>query len=250
MYKMLIVDDEVLIAEGLLNLMNYNELGITTVQTATNFEDAVKIAMELKPDITLLDVCIHDRKGFEIIEYLNKFGLVTNYVMVSGYDDFSYAKEAVMHGAKNYILKPVDKSELRKTLEKIITKELGGEIPTAEEEDKDKILEKSYDSFSKLTRKVLVLIQQEYSTTISLKSIADRFGMNSTYLGQLFLKDTGMKFSEYLMLYRLMIAKEMIEATDDKIVYIAEKVGYTNANYFYTQFQQRYKMSPLDFRRG
>ena len=72
--------------------------------------------------------------------------------------------------------------------------------------------------------------------------------MSSGYLGKLFLRETNMKFSQYLMQYRMKIAKELIENTDEKISYIAQKVGYTNMNYFYTHFQNCYQKSPKEFR--
>lgn len=249
MYKLLIVDDEIMIAENLRTLIDYSELNIGKIEIATDFDEAVNKAMEFRPDIALLDVCIHDRKGFEIIEYLNKFQLETKYVIISGYDDFKYAKEAVKYGARNYILKPVEREELKKTLEKIIVKDFNGEVKNADKENVDEILHKDCGSYSKLTQKVIAMVWQNYKQGLSLKEIGDKFMMNSTYLGQLFLKETGMKFSEYLMLYRLNEAKKLIEMTDDKIAVIAEEVGYSNVNYFYTQFQQVYNASPLDFRR-
>lgn len=249
MYKLLIVDDEVMIAENLRTLIDYSELGITRIEIATGFDEAVAKAVELRPDIALLDVCIHDRKGFEVIEYLSRFNLDTKYVIVSGYDDFSYAKEAVRYGARNYILKPVERNELRTTLENIIVRDLHGTISSRDDRQLDPVLGREYDSFSKLTQKVLVMIWQNYSKGISLKEIADKFMMNNVYLGQLFLKDTGIKFSEYLMQYRMKEAKRLIEDTDDKIAVIAEEVGYSNVSYFYTHFQQMYGVSPLEFRR-
>ena len=72
--------------------------------------------------------------------------------------------------------------------------------------------------------------------------------MNSSYLGQLFIKETGLKFSEYVMLYRLNMAQEMILYTDEKIAVIAEEVGYSNLNYFYTHFRSYFNMTPSEMR--
>lgn len=249
MYKLMIVDDEVRIVEGLEKLIDYEALGISRIETATNYEDAVKLAIDFQPDIALLDVCIHDKKGFDIIDYLDDFNLPTKYIIVSGYDDFSYAKEGMLHGARDYLLKPVEKAELTRTLKRVIVEDLHGEAPSEDDKKLDPVLKKEYESFSNLTKKIIVMVQQEYGSNISLKILGDKFKMNSTYLGQLFLKDTGLKFSEYLMNYRLYVAKHLIETTDDKIAVIAESVGYSNLNYFYTQFQQMYNASPTAFRR-
>jgi YesN/AraC family two-component response regulator len=79
--------------------------------------------------------------------------------------------------------------------------------------------------------------------------VAERFRMNGTYLGQLFLKETRMKFSEYLMAYRMLRARERIQSTDEKIASIALSVGYPNLNYFYTHFHAYFEKSPSDLRR-
>ena len=249
MYKLLIIDDEARIVEGLKLMMDWRELQFQVIETATTYAEALDKAVEIQPDIALVDVCIHDKKGYDLIQYLQRFQLNTRYVMISGYDEFKYIKKAMKLGVKDYILKPIDKKELRETIEKIIVEEFHGTIDTGGSKDCDPVLQKDYKEFSKLTQKVILMVQQNYKENISLKYIGDQFHMNSTYLGQLFMKDTKMKFSEYLMRYRMQLAKELIETTQDKISYIALEVGYSNLNYFYTQFQACYQESPLEFRK-
>lgn len=72
--------------------------------------------------------------------------------------------------------------------------------------------------------------------------------LNNSYLGRVFLKETNIKFSEYLMLYRLYIAKNLIIMSSETISKIAIEVGYTNSNYFYTQFNKTYGFSPSKLR--
>ena len=74
--------------------------------------------------------------------------------------------------------------------------------------------------------------------------------MNATYLGQIFIKETGMKFSEYLMAYRMQVARERILNTDEKISAIAAGVGYSNLNYFYQHFHGYYQLTPSEIRQG
>ncbi len=113
----------------------------------------------------------------------------------------------------------------------------------------DPILNVEYSSLSNLTNKVILIVKGEFSKNINLKIIADKFKMNSTYLGQIFIKETGMKFSEYLMSYRLTVAKERIETTSEKIASIAYGVGYLNLNYFYIHFKDYFGYSPGNLRR-
>lgn len=247
---MLIVDDEPHIIEGLKRVIDWKKYGIQQIETATNYHEAIEKAIEYKPHIGIFDVCIEDARGYDIINKLNSLDLQTKYVMVSGYDDFEYVRQAMIAGAKDYLVKPVDRVELQNVIEHIIVDDFKGNLDHVHQEEKnvDMILGVEYDSLSNLTNKVLLIVKGEYNKNINLKIVADKFKMNSTYLGQIFLKETHMKFSEYLMAYRLTTAKHMIQNTNEKISYIAYSVGYSNLNYFYTHFKDFFGFSPTDLR--
>ncbi len=251
MYTMLIVDDEVHILEGLLRTLDWKSYGINRIETAGTYEEALSKAIDLKPDIAIFDVCIGPHRGYDIIKRLNALNLKTNYIVMSGYSDFEYACEAVRCGAKEYLLKPIQKDKLQAVIENIIVQDLKGNINKSKVDDDeiDPVLLVRYDSFPPLIIKILMMVQTEYKKNVSLKSIADKFKMNPTYLGQLFLKEVKLKFSEYLMLYRLTASQDKIIHTDDKISYIASSVGYSNLNYFYLHFHDYFGMSPLEMRK-
>ncbi|MFV0400552.1 MAG: response regulator [Oscillospiraceae bacterium] len=250
MYTLLIVDDEPAILEGMQHILDWESYGFTRIATARNTADGLARAIELNPDICLLDVCVGDDKGYELINRLNVLGVRSNYIMMSGYGEFTYAIESMRRGAKEYLLKPVETKKLEAAVEKIVVEELGGSVEGLRRADRDAdpVLQRRYDEFPPLLGKILRIVAAEYGQKITLRSTADRFRMNSTYLGQLFLKETGLKFSEYLMLYRLGRARELIENTDEKIVSIASEVGYQNLNYFYSHFHSYYGISPSEMR--
>lgn len=250
MYKLLIVDDEPKIIEGIKLMIDWKKYGFQQIATAVNYTEAVAKAVELKPHIGIFDVCIGEARGYDIIEKLRTFSIPTRYIMISGYDEFEYARRAIRAGAKDYLMKPIDRAELGRAVGKIITEDFNGMINSQGIEDPaiDPVLKISYSSLSSLTAKVVLIVKGEYSKNINLKLIAEEFKMNSTYLGQIFLKETHMKFSEYLMAYRLVQAKNRIESTTDKISYIAASVGYHNLNYFYRHFKDFFGLSPSDLR--
>lgn len=169
---------------------------------------------------------------------------------MSGYDDFQYACEALRCGAVDYLLKPLDKDQLQKRIEQVVVENLHGTVQLEVRKNEDPILRRPYEEFSPLIRKIVMIVAMEYGQHISLKSIADRFRMNATYLGQIFIKETDMKFSEYLMAYRMYVARERILNTDDKISSVAAEVGYSNMNYFYQHFHNYYDSTPSEMRAG
>ncbi len=252
MYRLLIVDDEPKIIEGIKLMLDWDAYGITQIVTATSYDEAVQKAMEFKPHIGILDVCIDDARGYDIIEKLNSFSLPTKYIMVSGYDEFEYARRAIHAGAKEYLMKPIDQRELSQAVEKIIVEDFKGSVRTdavRDDESIDPVLSVPYSTLSNLTCKIILMVKGEYNKNINLKVIADKFKMNSNYIGQIFLKETHLKFSEYLMVYRLIQAKKKIENTPEKIYNIAHEVGYSNINYFYTHFRTYFGVSPSDLRK-
>lgn len=250
MYKLLIIDDEPQILEGMKRILDWKQYGFSRIDTCESTEAAMSKVIDLVPDVAIFDVCIGKNLGYETIYRLNELHIPTKYVIMSGYSEFKYAQEAVRCGVKDYLLKPVDRTKLQQVIEKIIVEDLGGTIGniSCESLNKDPVLGVSYDSLSKLVNRILLMIKTEYAHNITLKSVAERFQMNSTYLGQLFLKESEMKFSEYLMAYRMLLAQERIQSSDEKISSIALSVGYNNLNYFYTHFQSFFGKSPSDLR--
>ena len=250
MYTLMIVDDEPAILEGICRLLDWKQLGFERIKTAKSCFEVVSHVVDWKPDVCLVDVRIGNEFGYELINCLNAMGIRSNYIMMSGYDDFQYACEALRCGALDYLLKPLDKKQLQKLIEQVIVEKLHGTLRRDDKKDEDPVLGRPYEELSPLIRKIVMMVGMEYGQHISLKSIADRFRMNATYLGQIFIKETGMKFSEYLMAYRMHVARGQIVNTDEKISAIAADVGYSNMNYFYQHFHGFYGITPSEMRAG
>lgn len=248
MYTLLIIDDEPNILEGVKRLLNWEDLGISRIFTAGTSLEVMSHIIDWKPDICLVDVKIGSDMGYELIGCLSGLGIHSNYIMMSGYDDFEYAREAMRCGVLDYLLKPVAAGELEACIRKAIVEQLHGTLPEAKQKNRDPILKVEYEAMSPLIHKIVLMVAAEYAGHVSLKEIADKFRMNSTYLGQIFIKETRMKFSEYLACYRLYIARGRIINSDEKIAAIAVSVGYTNMNYFYQQFNQYYHTTPSEMR--
>lgn len=250
MYKLLLVDDEPKILEGMKCTLDWNRYGICRIETALTYEEAMEKALRVNPDIGLFDVCIGDRYGYDIVNALKSAHLKTVCVMVSGYSEFSFAQKALRCGARDYLLKPLEREKLQPVIEKIIVRDLHGKLQCgpSPEQRTDPVLGVPYDTLSSLTNRMIEMVQAQYRQNINLKTIAEQFKMNSTYLGQIFLKETQMKYSDYLMTYRLQAARDLILKSDEKISYVASQVGFTNTNYFYTNFHSYFGISPTALR--
>ena len=92
-------------------------------------------------------------------------------------------------------------------------------------------------------------IRKNFKNDIYLKSIADKFNMNSVYLGQLFKKEYGIYFNDYFNQLRIEEAKKLLVKTDMKIYEIAKSIGYCNKEYFVNKFVMITSISPTQFRK-
>lgn len=92
-------------------------------------------------------------------------------------------------------------------------------------------------------------IEANYAECLSLKSLGEKYYLNSAYLGQLFKKNYGCCFKEYVNGVRIRKAAEMLLRTEEKVYMIAEKVGYKNMEYFINKFESIYGITPSRFRK-
>ena len=246
MYRLLIVDDEKDICENIKLLLDWSRFNIGAVYTATSFERAVDIALDVKPDLVLVDVNLGGHLGYELIARLREMGLTASFCMISGYDDFFYVQRSMKAGARDYLLKPINTRDLETYLTKAIVSELGGTLPEQKQPAAqiDEVSNRSYHDFSNITNTVILIIKNDCGANLSLAVIGDMFNMSSKYIGRVFLKDTGLKFTEYLMVYRMYTAKRLIETTRERISDIVVKVGYSQPNNFYVHFNRLFGCSP------
>ena len=101
---------------------------------------------------------------------------------------------------------------------------------------------------------VLVEIEREitenYMNNLSLRSLSEKYYINSAYLGQIFKKQFGISFKDYLNNYRIDRACELLLRSDGKIYEIAEAVGFNNTDYFISRFVLMKGVTPLQYRKG
>ena len=121
MLKLLIADDEKTIRETIRSFINWEALDIEVVGTAKDGIEAYNMILDLYPDIVLTDIRMPGLSGLELIERMHKINKDMQFIILSGYNEFEYAKLAVKLGVKDYILKPVDPSEFSSTITGVIT---------------------------------------------------------------------------------------------------------------------------------
>jgi two-component system response regulator YesN len=113
MYKLLVVDDEIAVTNGIANDINWNDIGIRQVFTANTGRSALEFMQSERIDVIVSDICMPDVDGMMMARYIREQGFYTKVIFLSGYDDFKYAQEAVTLKAFRYLVKPVRYGELK-----------------------------------------------------------------------------------------------------------------------------------------
>ncbi|WP_405108589.1 response regulator transcription factor [Paenibacillus sp. FSL K6-1217] len=117
MIKVVIVDDEPKLRQGLQTLIPWGSLGYTVVAAAGNGREALKIIKKEAPEVVVADIRMPVMDGLQLIEHLRAAGHNTQCIILSGYADFEYAKQAIKYGVAGYLLKPVNIGEMSATLQ-------------------------------------------------------------------------------------------------------------------------------------
>lgn len=110
-FTAIIADNELSILKGLKESIDWTALDIEIVALAHDGREALDMIAELDPDIAIVDIRMPGLSGLEVIRSAKAAGSATDFIILSGYDDFSYAKDAIRYGARAYLLKPLDKEE-------------------------------------------------------------------------------------------------------------------------------------------
>lgn len=116
MLRLLIVDDEQIIRESISQMIDYRSIGYEVIGTAKNGMEAYNIICDDYPDVVITDIRMPILNGLDLIERSIKLDSRITFILLSGYNEFEYAKQAMKYGVRHYLLKPTNKNELIESL--------------------------------------------------------------------------------------------------------------------------------------
>ncbi len=249
MYRLLIVDDAES-CEAIKAALPWADYGFSVIMTANTYVEAISLSLDLHPHVTLLSDDLGLNIGYELAEQMRSIGIKGTFAILSGSRNPQTIIQAMRSGARDFLRKPVDAGELRAFVEQVVVNDLRGQLPQMDvlRQDMDPVLKVPYTDLSKITNKIIMIVRSNYRQPQTLTGIAESMHMSGKYIGRIFLKDTGIKFSEYLMAYRMLEARKLIVNTQEKISVIAGMVGYVQLNNFYIHFRNYFGVSPSTLR--
>ena len=237
--RVLLVDDEIMIREGFKRLFDWASHGCEVVGEAADGMEALAQMDALDPDIAIMDINIPIMNGLKVIQLSRIKHPETAFVIVSGYDDFSYCREALRLQITDYILKPVDYEEFGICIDnlKIALFQRQWEKETVDLQE------------GRTIHSIIRYLQEHMAEDVSLTVLAEQFHLSGQYISQLFKNEIGVNFLSYLTNIRMEKAKKLLLSTSMSIGEISEQLGYGDYRVFTKVFKKSEGLTPSQYRR-
>jgi len=242
--KILIVEDETLLRKHLIKLINtIEQVPLEIIGDTTNGSLAYSIIEEKIPDLVISDIKMPGGDGLELAKKVHENYPAIKFIILSGYDEFSYAQEALRSDVKDYLLKPIDKELLLKTIIKISNQILS--------ENNTFILNNTNQSKKQMCDFILNYLNTNYTKDISIAELSEKCGFTQEYLGKIFKKYTNQTISQYIINLRITKAEHLLIKYPEMEIYrIAKMVGYEDKSFYFSRiFKSKTGMQPSEWRK-
>ncbi|MGN0246049.1 MAG: response regulator [Lachnospiraceae bacterium] len=238
--KLLIADDEVMIRKGTAKYVRLHTDRFDKIYEAENGQEAIDCILKYHPDIVLLDVQMPLKNGIDVMREAAKAGIHPVIIILSGYDEFRYAQQAIKYGAKEYLLKPARAADILLCLEQMADQYFG--------EDDCETDEEQGEQTNRFIEEAKEYMEEHYAEELTLNTVAEHLGISGGYLSSLFMQYLGCGFVDYLHEIRIKRSCCYLEQNYLKTYEIAYKVGFRDGKYFSRVFKKLKGMSPKEYR--
>jgi two-component system response regulator YesN len=206
-------------------------------------------------DLMITDIKMPVMDGLELCrETQNRWPSVMM-ILLSGYGEFDFARQAIEYGVSSYLLKPIVNEQLEETLrvlnQKVLAKRelsamaLGGAQYSGGTQEARSI----HRSRGAIVERAKEIILRHYQEPLSLSNIAERIGVSPNYLSELFTKETGENYKKYLTGVRMRIAAQYIQSRQNiKLSEIAQKTGFVSSKHFFHTFKSHFGVTPSEYK--
>lgn len=241
MYRVVILDDEENIAEGIAHLFPWNEAGFEIAGCFNEPLEALRFIEENKPEVLLCDIEMPHMNGIQLAEKLKNTNI--RIVYISAYQKFEYLRGAVLNRVEDYILKPIKYSDLSECLAKI--------REALDEENKSVFAEKEKPKgyYEQIVQRVKEYVNENYQRA-SLEKASEIVHLSPNYLSRIFKEYAGTGFQDYLIDVRMQMACEYLKDIRYKSYDVAFYVGYDNPKNFSRAFKKYFGKTVTEYRRN
>ena len=238
MYRVVLIDDENIIVEGLRRVVKWADYGCEVVGVANDAEKGAELVNTLHPHILFTDIRMPGKDGLTMVAGLRSEYPNLQVSVLTGYRDFAYAQEAIRLGVTRFLLKPSKMDEINEALKTMVA--ALDKLP--QEEDQ------VGHANSFIVNQALSFMEKSYQQKLTLQDVADRCYVSQWHLSKLLNKYAQKSFYDILNNIRIHKAKELLADPSLKIGEISEMVGYADTAHFARTFKKLEGMSANEYR--
>lgn len=256
MYKVVIVDDEPIIVEGLSKSIPWDKWDCQVVATGYSGIEGLDLVAREKPDILFSDIHMPGLNGLTMIAAVKSQCPQMEITILTGFSDFEYAREAIHIGVTRFLLKPSKMDELEEAVGTMVKnlkeKERNAEKSTAAygKSEKEELLLDSAESeaSSFIVNNALKYMEENYKEKLKLQDVAEQVYVSQWHLSKLLNRYKEQSFSELLNNIRIEKAKELLANPALRIGDIADMVGFLDMAHFSRVFKKQTGISANEYR--
>lgn len=242
MYRVVIIDDEPIIVEGISKLVPWKKYDSSVCGCAYSGKEGLEVIRREKPEMIFSDISMPGLDGLKMIAALKSEFPDMQISILTGFRDFDYCQEAIRLGVTRFLLKPSKIEEIEEALgvmaenlrkKNILPRETASEDNTA-------------GSF--IVKNALQYMEENYSEKLTLNKVAEKTYVSQWHLSKLLNRQEGKNFSELLNQIRIDHAKELLREMSYRIADISEMVGFTDVAHFSRVFKKLEGISANEYR--
>lgn len=249
MYRVVLIDDEKIIVDGLTRVIKWADYNCEVVGAAYDAAGGAALIRRLKPHIVFTDIKMPDQDGLTMLAGLKSEFPEMQIAVLTGYRDFNYAQEAIKLGVTRFLLKPSKMDETHEALS-AMKERLDKLPPDAAAGEDEPCLDRHAGSF--IVNQATAYIEEHYAQKLTLQEVADKCYVSQWHLSKLINKYTGKytgnTFYELLNNVRIEKAKALLNDQKLKIGDIVDMVGYSDAAHFSRVFKRIVGVSANEYR--
>lgn len=246
MYRVVIIDDEPIIVEGISRMISWEKHGCKIVATGNDGKEGMDIIRKYRPHIVITDIAMPDMDGLTMIAGLKSEFHNMEISILTGYRKFDYARQAINLGVTRFLLKPSKMEELEEAILTMVGNLKEQNILPASEIKEDS--SNNLESGNFIVKSAIKYIEENYYRKISLSEVAEKSYVSQWHLSKLLNRTIGQNFSEILNNIRIREAQILLKDPSLRIGDIAEKVGYVDIAHFSRVFKKTIGISANEYR--
>ena len=257
-YRVLVAEDEPLMRDYLIGTIPLLHPCFAAVDAAHDGVAALALFEQNRYDLVITDLRMPGMDGLQLIERIRTLGKTLPIIILTGYDEFEYARTALHFGVAEYLLKPLNDDALRETLERIenIIRQHRSAMQLPEDLTPKNIAKFVATCFTETDREHKMLAERAagYITThftepITQTDVAEALGVTPAYLSSVFHEEKGESYTKFLTRLRMMQAALLLKSNASlTIQQVAEQTGYTSDKHFIGVFKKYFGTTPNEYR--